>query len=134
MLQIHLSRVVADQALGDKAGAVDIYLKMNLDKAREELSAVLYDHIKLMCVPAVGSSYEVSSNEKLNVEHVGVVARLVLGHVVQGVAVGAGDLGIQGGDGKFDLGLRLAGVAGALLQGPCCTTWPRTRRATTPMK
>ncbi len=50
---------------------------------------------------------------------VGVVARLVLGHVVQGVAVGAGDLGIQGGDGEFDLGLRLAGVAGALLQGPC---------------
>ena len=51
---------------GDKN---DTSLKMNLDKAREELSAVLYDHIKLMCVPAVGSSYEVSSNEKLNVEH-----------------------------------------------------------------
>lgn len=63
------AKVETAQKAYDDGDKNDTSLKMNLDKAREELSAVLYDHIKLMCVPAVGSSYEVSSNEKLNVEH-----------------------------------------------------------------
>lgn len=38
-------------------------LKANLDKARETLSEVLHDHIKLIYVPPIGSEYEVKSNE-----------------------------------------------------------------------